>query len=854
MRTLYFVLLLGLLSWAGVAAASDWDELQAAGRTEDGVILDNGPRTCAPDFIVSRFPYRNESTLVNAVNDCFVRSGQDHIYEIDVTIADEYTFSLCTGPVNVNTQIYLKTGCCSGTTIVTNDDGCGTTGGPARIDCVPLTEGTYWLIIEPRAAGGEGPYVLEVSRCLNTCEQAQLADGVVDNGDGTMTYAQTVDATDAGTSLYDGPFTANANPCVSGQTSYGFDLYSWYDQDYGWHHTFPGFDNPNVCIQSVQVVVCAYDVDQSDCSEMHPNQPQACELDHLFADGELLNPNYLQGNDGEWALTRFDVPPAALLADGGLNMFLDIDVWNNTCTWATTVHWSQLVVRYRTVACNDPPFTPVVEGGSCYTADVDVCVTVTGPIPADPNGDEVTYRYRWFVENSQTNGGFVDDEWNPLHPVNHDGNCIPASDTEIGDLWLVEVYAIDAQGTRSPDHATLQFPVIIVGPCGPQVPEIYDLGDIQVPECTVGYPLGTMENGGPANIVQAVPKAWLGDTVTAEDLPAVPDLDDGDDGVEFLARPWLPCANVCVEVTIHTGPLYNGEPMFVYGWKDGDLDCSWDDVLCNGQASECIVQGELVPPMSANDVQVVQYCFPDPGVTNIGRYQGRLRFRLMSSAPGCAAAQATVDPVLGETEDYLIAELQLPVELLAFDAQHIGAESGPGVVELSWSTASERENHYFQIEKQIRGEWIVLDRVDGAGSSTERHSYSYRDPDLVIGTTYAYRLATVDMSGNRALVAEREVSITDVAPQQVSEYKLYPNYPNPFNPATTIVYDLKSAGQVKLTVFDVLGRAVAQLQNGYQEAGRHRVEFTAGNLPSGLYLYRLDAPGFTDMRKMILIK
>ncbi|MBI5058185.1 T9SS type A sorting domain-containing protein [candidate division KSB1 bacterium] len=856
MKNLYPILLLiCLLGIFGIAAASDWDELQAADRTETGTILDDGPRTCLADFNVTSFPYHHESTLVDAVNDCLVRSGQEHIYQVVVTVADEYTFSLCDGPAATNTQIYIKTGCCSGSTIATNDDGCGTTFGPARIDCVPLTAGTYWLIIEPRTAGGEGPYTLDISQCRNTCEQVQLADGVHDNGDGTLTYVQTVDASDAGTELYGGPYPAGSNPCVSGMTEYGFDIYSWYDQDYGWLHTWPGYNaEGGVCVQSVEIVVCSYDVDQSDCSELHPNNPQACELDNLFADAVLLNPNYLQGNDGDWAVTTFDVSPGALLADGGLEMFLDIDVWNYTCTWATTVHWSQLIVRYRTQACNQPPYTPLVESGPCYTADEDLCVLVTGPQPADPDGDAVTYQYRWFVMNDQTNGGFVDDEWNPLHPVDHSGSCIPAADTEIDDIWLVEVYAVDAQGTLSLDHATLQFPSIIRGPCGPQVPEVYDLGDIQVPECQLGYPLGTLETGGPANVVQALPLAWLGDTVTAEDVPNVPDTDAGDDGVEFLLTPWEPCANVCVRVTVRTGPFYFGEPMYIYGWKDGDLDCSWDDVLCNGQASECIIQGALVPPMEANGTQTLQFCFPDPGVTDIGRYQGRLRFRLMSSAPGCIEAQAGVDPVLGEVEDYLIRDLQLDVELLSFSAAHQPALAGNGEVRLEWSTASERDNRSFEIEKQIRGEWLMIERLDGAGTSTQTRNYAFSDAEVLIGTTYAYRLLTVDVNGHRSIVAERSVAVTAADPQTVSEYKLHANFPNPFNPSTTIVYDLMEAGHVKLSVFDVLGREIAVLQNGRQDAGRHRVEFAAQGLPSGLYLYRIEAADFSQLRKMILMK
>jgi glycosidase len=88
-------------------------------------------------------------------------------------------------------------------------------------------------------------------------------------------------------------------------------------------------------------------------------------------------------------------------------------------------------------------------------------------------------------------------------------------------------------------------------------------------------------------------------------------------------------------------------------------------------------------------------------------------------------------------------------------------------------------------------------------------------------------------------------------PQAVT---LHPNYPNPFNPATTIRYDLPQAAPVRLEVFDVLGRRVALLAEGLQAAGTHTVDFEGGHLPSGLYLYRLQAGTTTQTRTMLLVK
>lgn len=85
-------------------------------------------------------------------------------------------------------------------------------------------------------------------------------------------------------------------------------------------------------------------------------------------------------------------------------------------------------------------------------------------------------------------------------------------------------------------------------------------------------------------------------------------------------------------------------------------------------------------------------------------------------------------------------------------------------------------------------------------------------------------------------------------------YALIQNYPNPFNPATKISFSVKQSSFVKLTVYDGLGREITKLVNEITAAGRHEVEFNAAELPSGVYYYKLEAEGFNDVKKMMLIK
>ncbi|MCB2199911.1 carboxypeptidase regulatory-like domain-containing protein [bacterium] len=116
---------------------------------------------------------------------------------------------------------------------------------------------------------------------------------------------------------------------------------------------------------------------------------------------------------------------------------------------------------------------------------------------------------------------------------------------------------------------------------------------------------------------------------------------------------------------------------------------------------------------------------------------------------------------------------------------------------------------------------------------------------VITGPHMADTAVTVDMIFLDTSVEE------DVLPMQ---YALHQNYPNPFNPSTAIKFDLVATQNVKLAVYNMLGQEVARLVDGQMQAGYHNVSFDASRLASGVYFYRLETPGFTKMRKMVLVK
>lgn len=103
-------------------------------------------------------------------------------------------------------------------------------------------------------------------------------------------------------------------------------------------------------------------------------------------------------------------------------------------------------------------------------------------------------------------------------------------------------------------------------------------------------------------------------------------------------------------------------------------------------------------------------------------------------------------------------------------------------------------------------------------------------------------------------VSDRLIVSNQKRPDTPKSPILFPNYPNPFNPETTITFQLSKNNEVQLEIFDVMGRKIATLVNKLKSAGTHKVGFNAKNLSTGVYYYRLQTPEFSETKKMLLIK
>ena len=141
-------------------------------------------------------------------------------------------------------------------------------------------------------------------------------------------------------------------------------------------------------------------------------------------------------------------------------------------------------------------------------------------------------------------------------------------------------------------------------------------------------------------------------------------------------------------------------------------------------------------------------------------------------------------------------------------------------------------------------------------------------PALIAGTTppndgffdatatYAGAFGTEDWTAGWSRIHMSHVTSVEenIIKEIPSSFNLSQNYPNPFNPTTNIKFNLPQAGNVRLTIYNIIGQEVAQLVNGYREAGSYTVNWNASNLSSGIYIYRLEANSNIITKKMALLK
>ena len=244
-----------------------------------------------------------------------------------------------------------------------------------------------------------------------------------------------------------------------------------------------------------------------------------------------------------------------------------------------------------------------------------------------------------------------------------------------------------------------------------------------------------------------------------------------------------------------------------------------------------------------NDIVYLKtYMIDSLGITGISNWT--FSFANSISADGSKIVGTAYDGSGGSHAYVLKLSAPVPVELTSFSADY-----NNNSVELHWSTSTETNNRGFSIERKTsNSDWADIGFVSGRGTTTETNFYNFID-DAVSSNKYYYRLKQIDFDGSFEYSKIVEVDVNPVA-----EFSLSQNYPNPFNPSTTIEFNIPRQGLVNISVYNLLGEKVVTLVNDFMESGKHKIQFNASELASGIYMVKMSSGNFSDVIKINLLK
>ena len=146
-----------------------------------------------------------------------------------------------------------------------------------------------------------------------------------------------------------------------------------------------------------------------------------------------------------------------------------------------------------------------------------------------------------------------------------------------------------------------------------------------------------------------------------------------------------------------------------------------------------------------------------------------------------------------------------------------------------------------------KDKWEKIGEVQASGNSNSPKEYKF---EITTNNT-SYRLKIIDNDGSYKYSEEIKTQNHASVPK---EFAVSQNYPNPYNPTTTISYQLPVDAKVRIAVYNTVGQQVKELVNENQTAGYKTVNFDATELSSGMYIYRVEAGKFSKTMKMMLVK
>jgi hypothetical protein len=310
--------------------------------------------------------------------------------------------------------------------------------------------------------------------------------------------------------------------------------------------------------------------------------------------------------------------------------------------------------------------------------------------------------------------------------------------------------------------------------------------------------------------------------------------------------------NISFGVAQSAPPNGPGTPYWLSVTTDGGV--TWNLSSAPGVAG---AQGSR---NTLNVIDEIFYCFGLSGTSNVGLNRTTNSGSNWSAFTGILPGNFTTGLAMGSNKmNGIISTLASSVI--------IGRTTDGGT---TWSTVNIGNDMSIGIECKwvpntnicfIASDWpassVMMKKSTDAGltwaNMTTAGAAGISHMDFINTGSAVYGYA-ISYFGNVIKYTESLVGITSQNNSVPDGFSLHQNYPNPFNPSTKISFVLPQANNVKLIVYDALGREVAVLVNEFRQAGQWSAEFNASALSSGIYFYRLEAGSFTETKKMLLIK
>lgn len=226
----------------------------------------------------------------------------------------------------------------------------------------------------------------------------------------------------------------------------------------------------------------------------------------------------------------------------------------------------------------------------------------------------------------------------------------------------------------------------------------------------------------------------------------------------------------------------------------------------------------------------------------------------VSGGDGTVTATASDGATTTDAVTVVLAQ-QVPAELATF-----GGEIVENTVALNWTTLSQTNNAGWRVLRSEDGVAFVpvSELIPGMGTTDALLNYGFTDEEVPAVETVFYRLEQIDLDGAVHLTSPIEVVLGARFLDLPDDFAMNV-YPNPFNPSTTISYDLPSESTVSIVIFDALGQEVRRLVSETRAAGRYTIQWDARDnlgrgVASGVFIAKVEAGQFSGTQKMLLLK